>query len=780
VLPSPAGLRYPAGDGATPARSALSSAPEVYTMRHGPVLTLLLSALLLGCPPETKPDDSGADPSDDVDGDGWTLDEGDCDDADPEVNPGAADWVGDDVDSDCDGIDGQDADGDGWASAQSGGDDCDDSNPYVFPGATEGWYDGVDQDCDGGSDYDQDGDGFDAEAHGGGDCDDTDPARSPDVDELCNGIDDDCDGFTDEEDAIDPATFYADADGDGWGVEGVTARACEAPSGYVTQAGDCDDSAPLVHPSAPEFCNGIDDDCDGDFDEDALDAPSWYGDADGDGHGDPATAVASCDPIEGRIEAGEDCDDGNPSIHPGADEWCDGVDTDCDGDLDEDHALDATTWYMDGDRDGYGDPTITQVDCDPVPRHVADNSDCDDADGSIHPDAYDLPDDGIDADCDGADRTFDGVVLGLGEIATSDQEADLGGVVSGYDLAVLFDTTGSMGSALSTLDLTSIDAALVTSLGTVEWGFATFDDYACCGYGTSSGGDRPFILQQQVTDDLALADSVVAATGTHSGADSAESSMEALYQSLTGAGYDQDCDGTFTTSADVLPFLADPGDPFGGTGGESRDASGTGGGLLGGMGFRNGAVPVIAYVTDNLMRDPDAGYGTPGGCPLDAGSDDVVAAALDLGAWLVAVQIGSYSSSVTTQMADLADRTGSLADLDGDGTPDDLVIQIASASSVNASIAHAVSAIDVEVVAALSFDEVWLEVADDPYGMVTGISPASYTSVTSSDWPLRFTISWEGTLPPTTSAQQVTVTFDLYGDGDVLDTLEVVAEVPPI
>ncbi len=84
----------------------------------------------------------------DLDRDGWTPDEGDCDDTDPDVNPGATDAFGDGIDADCDGADGQDADGDGNASTASGGDDCDDSDASVHRGGIE-TCDGEDEDCDG-------------------------------------------------------------------------------------------------------------------------------------------------------------------------------------------------------------------------------------------------------------------------------------------------------------------------------------------------------------------------------------------------------------------------------------------------------------------------------------------------------------------------------------------------------------------------------------------------------------------------------------------------------
>ena len=72
-----------------------------------------------------------------------------------------------------------DADLDGWAAADWGGDDCNDTEPDAYPGADEVWYDGIDGDCAADDDFDQDGDGWQAVAHGGDDCDDTDPSVTP-------------------------------------------------------------------------------------------------------------------------------------------------------------------------------------------------------------------------------------------------------------------------------------------------------------------------------------------------------------------------------------------------------------------------------------------------------------------------------------------------------------------------------------------------------------------------------------------------------------------------
>jgi len=97
---------------------------------------------------------------------------------------------------------------------------------------------------------------------------------------------------------------------------------------------DCNDSDAAILPGAAETCDGRDQDCDGEVDEDAEDAATWYPDADGDGYTADAAGVTSCAPPSGYSEASAeaDCDDGDPESHPGAEDLPgDGVDQDCDG-----------------------------------------------------------------------------------------------------------------------------------------------------------------------------------------------------------------------------------------------------------------------------------------------------------------------------------------------------------------------------------------------------------------------------------------------------------------
>jgi hypothetical protein len=143
------------------------------------------------------------------------------------------------------------------------------------------------------------------------DCDDTSAAAHPGATEVCDGIDGDCDG---EGDLM--GAWFPDADGDGFGALGsLETTACDAPTGFVADATDCDDEDGAIHPGATEVCNALDDDCDG-ADDNGFDE-------DEDGH-----QALSC-------PAGDDCDDTDPGIYGGAIELCgDGRDNDCvDGDV---------------------------------------------------------------------------------------------------------------------------------------------------------------------------------------------------------------------------------------------------------------------------------------------------------------------------------------------------------------------------------------------------------------------------------------------------------------
>jgi hypothetical protein len=102
--------------------------------------------------------------------------------------------------------------------------------------------------------------------------------------------------------------------------------------GYQSDT-DCNDSNASIHPDAPEVCNEIDDNCDGDVDEGVIN--TYYKDADSDGYGNHSVAKGACSAPAGYVEDNTDCNDSDPDINPGATELCDGQDNDCNAATDD-------------------------------------------------------------------------------------------------------------------------------------------------------------------------------------------------------------------------------------------------------------------------------------------------------------------------------------------------------------------------------------------------------------------------------------------------------------
>ncbi len=314
-----------------------------------------------------------------------------------------------------------DADGDGYGDAATSvtncvppvgyvanNTDCNDNNANEFPGAE--WF----------QDLDNDGFGNDGVfvtsctqplgyVAAGGDCNDNNAAITG------------------------ASTYYQDNDNDGFGNLAMPTTACTQPVGYVTNANDCDDNDAMSGVATTYF----------------------YADADMDGFGSMTDSILACVVTPGYVANSQDCDDNNPSTFPGATEVCDGLDNNCDGNVDE--GITAFTWYEDADGDGLGNPASTTQDCaqpvgfvgnqndcddtDPTPNagetvyyadvdgdgfgdindpistcvqpvgYVANDTDCDDTNANINPNATDINGNSIDENCDGVDGT-----LGLNDL----------------------------------------------------------------------------------------------------------------------------------------------------------------------------------------------------------------------------------------------------------------------------------------------------------------------------------------------------------------------------
>lgn len=317
----------------------------------------------------------------------------DCDDTDDTIYPGAPETPGDGVDQDCDGIDAAicylDADADGYGGMEATeivaadgicdtfeyesdvATDCNDGNSSIYPGAPETWADGIDSDCDAEeicyTDYDVDGWGISV------------PKQSLDMD--CNDVGEsdgqqleDCD---DTNDTVNPGTAEVMCDGLDNDCEAATLDNPDWDQDGFGACIDCDDDDKFNWPGNLEVCDAQDNDCDVLIDEDTTDTDADElcdlidPDADGD-------SVANIDELD--IDSDQD----------GVEDW---LDPDDDGD---------SVLTIDEDPDGNGDPLDDDTDDDGVPNYLDTDDDGDglltideDANGDGDPTNDDSDGDGI-------------------------------------------------------------------------------------------------------------------------------------------------------------------------------------------------------------------------------------------------------------------------------------------------------------------------------------------------------------------------------------------------
>lgn len=227
-------------------------------------------------------------------------------------------------------------------------------------------------------------------------------------------------------------------------------------------------------------------------------------------------------------------------------------------------------------------------------------------------------------------------------------ELDIGTTLESGDVTFSMDVTGSMTGAINSLKAslrTTIIPELSARISDLGVGVSQFADFSCDGYG--SAGDVPFLLMQRITTDESEAQAAVSALRAAGGGDGPESGVEAIYQLGSGAGRASAC-----AAGDVAPF-----DPAAGR------VAGVADGEVGGSGFRDAMVRVIAHITD-----AETHASGEGGYPYGATRDEAYDAVNEIGARVIGLAVGTdlpfigFDSAAETDLIEMADETGAFVD----------------------------------------------------------------------------------------------------------------------
>lgn len=410
--------------------------------------------------------------------------------------------------------------------------------------------------------------------------------------------------------------WYPDLDEDGYGSSTAEpTNTCQRPENSVQNNSDCDDSNPATHLDAGEICDGQDNNCQGDVDENLI--VTWYPDLDGDGRGDEAGApLAACEQPPGYVSNDSDCDDTDPAVHRGAVELCDGLDNNCEGTVDEGATL---LWYPDLDGDGAGSASSSAVEsCEQPENLVANANDCNDANASIFPGAPDPTGDGVDQSCDGRDGLAPSVGLATSTFTSLQEALDAGlpgdtlwvgpGTYREFELSMkgkaltLASTDGASSTIIDAHDQGTVFIFdQLEGEGSVLRGFTLTGGYAARGGGLYLDSASPTLTQ------LMIAGNIASACGGGGYLLSAHAAFEQVTVSANHVVSELGACGGGLALDNSSPRLS----LVTVVGNEAAVASGYGGGGFGGGLWVNNASPILEQV---LIGGNDArGYASSGG-----------------------------------------------------------------------------------------------------------------------------------------------------------------------
>lgn len=470
-------------------------------------------------------------------------------------------------------------------------------------------------------------------------------------------------------------------------------------------------------------------------------------DVDGDGLANHEDADSDGDGAPDEVEAGDD-ESATPPVDSDQDSAPDFLDTDSDGD----GLLDAAEYLgpdgvpetgdetdlvsPDSDADGFGDAGEALAGSDPndpvsVPTNLYVN-------------------------------------LGAGESATFSLEFQTR--IPAVDIVFLMDSTRSMdGEIAAVRDGYAMTAELIESLvPEPAFAVAEFRDYV----GYSAAGSSPFRMRQQVTTDRADVQAALQTVeaATVSG-DYPEATYEALYQLASGVGFDMDGNQRLD-EGDVPPFQARDDDAFGGlvpgVGIESHVEPN-----LPGVGFRPDVFHVVIVTTDARPKDPEFDFvlGNAGTAP--AGPTMAKAALRERGIRLIGIATGHGPKAY---LEELAQFTGAIADLDGDGHVDEPLVY--SVNSDGSGLDEAVTDGVFRILTESKLD-IALDVVGDKWDFVEGVTPTG-PSLVDPGQQAHFDVTLTNNVGEGEADRAYLIDLELRAnDGTVLlDELPIVIFVP--